>query len=477
MCVAGKDQTLQATAKAEKGFKVRRSLEGSIKKRGTNHYKLEVSTGRKNASGNYITKSEMFYGAKPEAEKRLADFVDEQRPRRNLGRHGLTVGEYLTEWIDGVLDIETSTIEANRRTIDNHIIPAPGRTPGSGFGQIVLADLNRADCKRLVVHWNSESGRHDGKGKLAPATIRRHHAVLHAALADALREKLIPENYAADPELPKATKSKAHSLTANQAAAMMKGATDHHKGYLKTPTLLMLGCGLRRAEVCALHWQDVTWGDKPLLTVRGSVMPTKSGLEIKEPKNGKARRVDIPAFVLRALLAHREKQDAVKTNLGELYQDHDLVCPAWSGFGPSSEGTRVRRYGELWDPRTLGREIRALAQSKHVGLPRGTGAHTLRHTFATLHLQAGTNPKIVSDWLGHHSVAFTLDTYAHVLPGIGASAAANLDAILNRRHKVGPDLGLANVVPITRKKKSPMVTGFPMVGARGLEPLASTVSM
>ena len=50
----------------------------------------------------------------------------------------------------------------------------------------------------------------------------------------------------------------------------------------------------------------------------------------------------------------------------------------------------------------------------------------LRHTHASLLLEAGVNPKIVSERLGHHSVAFTLDTYAHVLPGLQGDAAEDL---------------------------------------------------
>ena len=49
--------------------------------------------------------------------------------------------------------------------------------------------------------------------------------------------------------------------------------------------------------------------------------------------------------------------------------------------------------------------------------------HDLRHTHATLLRQAGVNPKVVSERLGHSSVAFTLDTYAHVMPGTQPEAA------------------------------------------------------
>ena len=58
--------------------------------------------------------------------------------------------------------------------------------------------------------------------------------------------------------------------------------------------------------------------------------------------------------------------------------------------------------------------------------------HDLRHTFATLQLAAGTNPKIVSEVLGHKEIAITLDRYSHALPTMQATAMARLDAILGR---------------------------------------------
>jgi integrase len=51
------------------------------------------------------------------------------------------------------------------------------------------------------------------------------------------------------------------------------------------------------------------------------------------------------------------------------------------------------------------------------------GPHNLRHTWATLALKAGVHPKIVSDRLGHATIAVTIDTYSHVTPSMDADAA------------------------------------------------------
>ncbi|MSQ36147.1 MAG: hypothetical protein EXR63_03260 [Dehalococcoidia bacterium] len=62
--------------------------------------------------------------------------------------------------------------------------------------------------------------------------------------------------------------------------------------------------------------------------------------------------------------------------------------------------------------------------------------HGLRHTAATLMLRAGVHPKIVSERLGHATIAITLDTYGHVVPDMQRDAAAALDGVLARRHVV-----------------------------------------
>ena len=72
--------------------------------------------------------------------------------------------------------------------------------------------------------------------------------------------------------------------------------------------------------------------------------------------------------------------------------------------------------------------------------------HDLRHTHATLMLKQGIHPKIVSERLGHASVAITLDTYSHVLPGLQEVAAERFDMLLQSRQTEVEDVGkmLAN---------------------------------
>ena len=56
--------------------------------------------------------------------------------------------------------------------------------------------------------------------------------------------------------------------------------------------------------------------------------------------------------------------------------------------------------------------------------------HDLRHTYATLALQAGLHPKVVEERLGHSSIAITMDTYSHAIPALQESAAAMVASLV-----------------------------------------------
>jgi len=66
---------------------------------------------------------------------------------------------------------------------------------------------------------------------------------------------------------------------------------------------------------------------------------------------------------------------------------------------------------------------------KRIGL-EGVRFHDLRHTFASLMLLRGEKPKVISEALGHASVAFTMDTYSHIIEGMQEDAVALLDEVL-----------------------------------------------
>ena len=100
---------------------------------------------------------------------------------------------------------------------------------------------------------------------------------------------------------------------------------------------------------------------------------------------------------------------------------------AWREYVYTSEGERVKVVPPPTVP--LSKEFPKLVKAHR--LPHLT-FHGLRHAHATLALTAGINPKIVSERLGHSSVAVTMDIYSHVLPGMQEEAALAVENLLGR---------------------------------------------
>ena len=92
-----------------------------------------------------------------------------------------------------------------------------------------------------------------------------------------------------------------------------------------------------------------------------------------------------------------------------------LAQALWSAHGKAADEALVfsGEGGRPLDPSTAYRAVKAAA--KAAGVP-WAGPHALRHSCATVLFRNGLNAKQVQLWLGHHSPAFTLATYVHLLP-------------------------------------------------------------
>lgn len=115
-----------------------------------------------------------------------------------------------------------------------------------------------------------------------------------------------------------------------------------------------------------------------------------------------------------ALKNHFTRQMGEKKSLGDLYENQGLVFATRRGTLVNPTNLRKRSFEPLLEK---------------AGLPT-IRFHDLRHTCATLLLSSNVNPKIVSEMLGHATIAITLDTYSHVLPNMQESAARALEDTL-----------------------------------------------
>ncbi|HZJ28141.1 MAG TPA: site-specific integrase, partial [Acidimicrobiia bacterium] len=177
---------------------------------------------------------------------------------------------------------------------------------------------------------------------------------------------------------------------------------------------LFLATGMRRGEVAGLRWIDVDL-DAGRVAVRHTRVLVYDQAIISEPKTRRSRRVvSLDEGTVHALRLHRQRQDAERDHAGEVWIASGYVF--------------VKEDGEPIDPDRISHVFRLTADA--AGVPR-IRLHDLRHTAAALALATGMHPKVMSDRLGHSSIAITLDVYGHLVPGLQEDAAEAVGALLD----------------------------------------------
>lgn len=154
------------------------------------------------------------------------------------------------------------------------------------------------------------------------------------------------------------------------------------------------------------------------LSVRWSLRYAKGIFTFKEPKTSKSRwRSALAPETVEALRAHRRRQLAERLKAGSALRGED-----YDDLVLSTEiGTPLSRLGGVRS---------TFLRLRRADLPSSVRFYDLRHTCATLALSSKVNPKVVSEMLGHSTVAMTLDIYSHVMPDMQEDAAATIAAIL-----------------------------------------------
>ena len=178
---------------------------------------------------------------------------------------------------------------------------------------------------------------------------------------------------------------------------------------------LAIYTGLRRSELLGLRWKDVDL-DMAALYVVQTAHQLKGGVIVyQEPKTAKGKRqVSLSPTAVLALRAYMEKVEAGRDILGiPLLTPDSLVFSHYDG-SPMHANTITHAYLKI---------------ARGAGL-QGVRFHDLRHTHATMMLKANVHPKVVMERLGHSTIAITLDTYSHVVPGMQEKAALAFDEML-----------------------------------------------
>ena len=272
------------------------------------------------------------------------------------------------------------------------------------IGKRQLAKLTALDLQDLYADL-TESG-------LSPRTVHHVHRVMHGALSQAVRWKLIVRNPCDGAQAPRVARAEMRAWTPEQADAFLTSTWDHRMHALY---ILALTTGMRQGELLGLKWNDIDWNAGTLAVRRALQWQRGIGLEFVEPKTARSRRkIRLSQTALSALRAHKDRQAFDRHNAGSAWTELGLVFCDTVGepLSPTNETKRFQRAGVA------------------AGLPP-IRFHDMRHTAATILLAKGVHVKLVSEMLGHSTITLTLDTYSHVIPAMHGDAAAAMDAVFS----------------------------------------------
>jgi integrase len=411
-----------------------------------------------------------FYGqTRDEVQEKIAGALRAVRDGVPVVTTRMTVAEYLDQWTTVVLPSRVvagtfaeSTADSYTEQIRLHIVPVLGhhelrKLSTAHVRQWITRKLTEPSSAGVAQRkaWEQARARKEAEkatkaadtgGDVRPArrrtgarkpavkvapkpvkplsarSVRYLHAILRAALGDAVREELLTRNVAELVQPPKPAAAPVRALDENEARKAVAVALVDRMAAL---WMVMLALGLRKGEALALRWDAVDLDAGTLAVVR-KLRRRRAGVD---PQTGRQRWelvededlktkgskavLALPDVVVVVLREHRRRQDAAKAEAHE-WTDHGLVF--------------TTATGRPVDPRNVNRWWDTVCERADV---RRTRVHDLRHTAATLLFRAGVDMNEIRALLRHTRLATTADIYVDVLEDVRRSTAHSMDGILN----------------------------------------------
>lgn len=360
--------------------------EGSIMRRKDGRYQAALTLDNH--------KRKYFYGkTRKEVQDKLNLALYEQKQGMLATGPQRTLKVHLEQWVEQVVKLtkRPNTYSDYHSVVKCHLIPA--------LGHIKLQKLTIGHLQAFYA---------EKRKTLKPKTLALINTALSGALEDALKQGFVARNVAKLVDLPGVERYEGEVLTVEQAKKLLAAA---HGSRLEALLLVAVTTGMRRGELVALRWSDVDL-EKGTLQIRHTLSRISGmGFVEGEPKSKAGRRrIMLSSVVIKALEEHRMRQAEARATMGDRWQEHELIFP--------------NIYGSFFSPTHVWTLFKKLLQV--AGLP-AVRFHDLRHSAATVLLAAGVDLRVVSELLGHSSVAITADIYGHVLPEMRREVVKKVD--------------------------------------------------
>lgn len=316
------------------------------------------------------------------ARRGLREFRSEQDAHQQVAPRAMTLDQWLEYWMDIVIrpNRAETTIYGYRKIIENHLSPALGAIP--------LQKLTPQHLQQYYTGLMREKG-------LAANTVRRHHDLLSASLHMAMRQDMIMRCPTDRVEPPRVIPHEARFYSPENLKLLYVMMEGH---WLEVIVKLAGSLGLRREEICGLHWESVDF-DLRKIHIKEARTSAGANIFLKETKNRASTRVlHMSDDLFRLLKRERVRQAENKLARGSTYEDTGLVA--------------VDNCGHPYSPNAVSLAFTRFIRKSN--LPKIT-LHGLRHTFATVASAQGAPLFDIGKALGHSTPATTGRIYTHLL--------------------------------------------------------------
>jgi integrase len=340
-----------------------------------------------------------------------------------VDRSALTVGEYLTEWLEThQASVKRGTIAGYRADVERYILPRIGGLRLQSLRPAILSKLYR----ELAERGGEPDKRHPEGRPLSASTVAHVHRTLRKALTDAVQvEQVLATNPAERAKLPRAPRGEPGTIwTPAQLATFLQQAAKHR---LFAFYRLAAYSGARRGELLALRW-DALDLDAAEVTLRGSTDVIDGERVDDTTKSGRSRVVSLDAGTVAVMREHRRRQLEEHMKAGPLWVETGRVFTTEAGEPVFPDtvsllmGKLIRDYNAPAIPGGGRGHKRTPLPPPDEPLPP-IRLHDLRHVHATTLLLASVPVHVVANRLGHADPSTTLRVYAHVLREQASSAA------------------------------------------------------
>lgn len=343
-------------------------------------YYVYLDSG-KDHDGNRIRCYKTFLNL-TQARQELRNFWSQRTRRIHPTSSSLTLSEWLNYWMCEIIipNRAHTTIYGYQKIIDNHLSHALGSVP--------VQQLTSKDLQGYYAMLQKEKG-------LAPNTVRRHHDLLSSSLRVAMRQDILVQSPTDRVEPPRVVQQEAKFYTSTHLKTLYRLLSGH---WLEPIAHLAGSLGMRREEICGLHWESIDFNQRKL-HIKSARTAAGANIFLKETKNRSSNRVlHLTEDTLTLLCEEKERQAKYQQVLGDKWPDCGLVI--------------VDRHGEPYPPNIISLYFTRFVRSHN--LPPIT-LHGLRHTFATVAAAQGAPLFDIGKALGHSTPATTGRIYTHIV--------------------------------------------------------------